>query len=163
MDDGFEDFYRSNVGRVQATLVLGGLSAADAADVAAEAFLRAWERWDRVANLERPLAWVVTVAFNLQRRRFRRFSREAIVPTGDVATAPAVDVLRDLDLVGALRALAPRQRAAICLRYLYDLSETEVAEALGVKTGTASATLSQARCRLAELLRSANSTTDSHY
>lgn len=153
MDDDFEDFYRSNVGKVQATLVLCGLSDADAADVSAEAFVRAWERWDRVAAFERPLAWVVTVAFNLHRRKFKRLGRESIMATEDLSTTPTVDVVRDLDLAVALHALAPRQRAAICLRYLYDLSEHEVAEALGVRTGTASATLTQARRRLAAHLR----------
>ena len=152
MDDGFEDFYRSNVGKVQATLTLCGLSKADAGDVAAEAFIRAWERWDRVKGLERPLAWVVTVAFNMQRRSRKRLRREAVVPTRDLEPIPVTDVLRDLDLVEALGVLTPRQRTAICLRYLLDLPEREVAEALGVKIGTASATLTQARRRLARIL-----------
>ena len=51
----------------------------------------------------------------------------------------------DLDLWTALDALSFRQRKAIVLRYVEDLSQAEVAYELGIAPGTAAATLSQAR------------------
>ena len=51
-----------------------------------------------------------------------------------------------------VKSLPRRQREAIALRYLLDLPEVGVAEAMGVAVGTASATLASARARLAVLL-----------
>lgn len=53
----------------------------------------------------------------------------------------------------AVRRLPRRQREAIALRYVLDLSEGEVAAVMGVATGTASATLVTARRALAAALK----------
>jgi RNA polymerase sigma factor (sigma-70 family) len=51
-------------------------------------------------------------------------------------------------LLGALRALTPQQRAVVVLRYFDDRSEIEVAELLGVSTGTVKSTASRAMAQL---------------
>ena len=51
-------------------------------------------------------------------------------------------------LQNRLAQLAPRQRAAVVLRYLADLSVSEVAGAMGCSLGTAKATIHQALNRL---------------
>ena len=52
----------------------------------------------------------------------------------------------------AVRALSPRQRTAVALRYVLDLPEPEVARIMGVSRGSASATLVAARRTLVSLL-----------
>lgn len=56
------------------------------------------------------------------------------------------------ELWAAVAGLPDRQREAIALRYVSGLTEAEVAAAMGVREGSASATLSKARRRLAEVL-----------
>lgn len=158
MPSSFGDFYDANVRRTQAILVMHGQSPQDAADTAADAFVRAWERWDRVRSMERPDAWVITVAFNLVRRGSKRRNAERPTNPCDVPVAPTTDLLPDLDLDRALLELTDRQREAILLRYSAGMSEKECAHAMGVRVGTASATLVQARSRLAALLLSVDPT-----
>jgi RNA polymerase sigma factor (sigma-70 family) len=52
----------------------------------------------------------------------------------------------------AVRSLPVRQREAIALRYLLDMSEAAVADAMGIAVGTASATLATARAALSRQL-----------
>jgi RNA polymerase sigma factor (sigma-70 family) len=61
-------------------------------------------------------------------------------------------VYRDLDLERAISTLPPRQQLAVQLRYAADLTQAEVATAMGVAPGTASALLSQAREALRQIL-----------
>ena len=51
-------------------------------------------------------------------------------------------------LAAALAQLPPRQRLALALRYVHDLSDAEIAAALGCRVGTAHALLSRARAAL---------------
>jgi RNA polymerase sigma-70 factor (ECF subfamily) len=152
MSDAFAAFYRASVRRTAGTLVLTGSTPADGADVAADAFVRAWERGERVGRMDRPDLWVLAVAMNLRRRRVRRAGREVLrasVGAGDVA--PSVDD-RDLTLLAAVAGLPPRQRVAVVLRYFADLTEPQCAEVLGVKVGTVAASLTQARRALGRVL-----------
>jgi RNA polymerase sigma factor (sigma-70 family) len=78
--------------------------------------------------------------------------RESRRPTGARANAKttelADDVVGALDLEAALSRLAPRQRAAVVLRYLADLTVPEVAKAMGCADGTVKSTLHSALERL---------------
>lgn len=65
----------------------------------------------------------------------------------------------DIDLWRAVAALPTRQREAVALRYVADLREAEVAAAMGVSVGAASASLAAARSRLAESLTEAEEPT----
>jgi RNA polymerase sigma-70 factor (ECF subfamily) len=124
-----------------------------AQEVTAEAFARAWADWDRVSAMTSPGGWVYRVAVNLMQSRLRRaqlerrLARRAPTP----ATSPPPG-LPDEALWGAVRALAPRARIAIALRYVADLPEADVAIAMGVSRGTVASTLSTARHRLAQAL-----------
>lgn len=123
-----------------------------AADCVAEAFSRAYERWDRIAPGPNPTGWVYRVAMNVVRRQLRRRAVEArllrrVVPA---TVTPPADVTPEL--WAEVAALPQRQREAVALRYVADLSEAEVAQVLGVAVGTASSTLTAARRRLADRL-----------
>lgn len=122
-----------------------------AQDLCDEAFTRALADWARVGQMRSPGGWVYTVAVNLLRRRQRRkqlelrfLRRQQPEPSSPVEAHP--------ELWAAVAGLPDRQREAIALRYLSGLTEEEVAAAMGVSEGSASATLSKARRRLAEVL-----------
>jgi RNA polymerase sigma-70 factor (ECF subfamily) len=62
----------------------------------------------------------------------------------------------DAALWDAVRALPPRARTAVALRYVADLPEAEIADVMGVARGTVAATLSSARRQLAGALGDRN-------
>lgn len=121
-----------------------------AEDIAAEAFARAFARWDKVGALPYREAWVMRVAANLAIDLTRR-RRLPPVPA-PVAADPADQVALRLSLAEALGHLPRSQRDAIVLRYLADLSEEDVARALGVRPGTVKSHLHRARQTLARRL-----------
>jgi len=131
MDVGFVDRFDGlyAVGYRAGYAVLG--RRADAEDCAQEAMARALARWDRVH--EYAPAWVARVATNLALDRVRRLNRR-LDPVVGVVDDPVA--IRRHDLVTALRALPKRQREAVVLRYLVDLSEAQTALAMGCATGT---------------------------
>ncbi len=89
----------------------------------------------------------MTVAVNEGRRRWRRRRREAerFADTARNAAVMAELDEPDLDLWRAVADLPLRSREAIVLRYVADLTEAGVAEAMGVGVGSASALLHKAR------------------
>ena len=109
--------------------------------------MRAYERWRRVRVMERPQAWVFRVAFN-HRKPDRRAVNARPVPTALVAAGgTVVDEADRLDVRDALARLPERQRTAVVLRYYADLPLADIAEVMGVATGTVKSTL-HSRARL---------------
>jgi RNA polymerase sigma-70 factor (sigma-E family) len=104
----------------------------DAEDVAQETLARTSIRWSKLH--ERPEGWVSRVASNLAIDRYRRRRRRPELPTGPVGVVDERLGERG-DLVAALRKLPRRQRQVVVLRYLADLSEADVAIALGCSVG----------------------------
>jgi RNA polymerase sigma-70 factor (ECF subfamily) len=123
-----------------------------AADAVQEAFFAASRRWNRVARLEDPAAWVRRVALNrlLNERRdtLRRTEILAsVAPSGRDESGEA-----RLDLRRAVERLPERMRLAVCLHYLADLSVSDVAELMDVSVGTVKSNLHDARAKLREQL-----------
>jgi RNA polymerase sigma-70 factor (ECF subfamily) len=149
----FSTWYaRERDGVVRSLLVIGG-DPDGARDAVAEAFSRAYERWPRVAAMGSPTGWVYRVALNEIRRRERRRRIEARLlqrRADPRPTAPPPEV--DPELWDAVAALPRREREVVVLRYVADLREREVAEALGISEGAASTALVTARRRLARRL-----------
>lgn len=106
---------------------------AEAEDVAQEALARALLHWNRVRDHAEP--WVLRVAANLAYGWWRKNGRlTSLVEQPSLATAgPSAE---RIDLVRALRQLSTRQREVVLLRYVADLSEADVAAALGCRPGT---------------------------
>jgi RNA polymerase sigma-70 factor, ECF subfamily len=145
---GFEAFFAAHADSVvrALTAALGDRSRAE--DVAQEAFAAAYRKWARVSLMERPVAWVFVVAMNRARRDLRRESASPALPVVDLMRDPADPATARLTVLNGLARLAPRQRAAIVLRYLADLQIAEVASAMGCSVGTAKATLHAALANL---------------
>jgi RNA polymerase sigma factor (sigma-70 family) len=144
---GFVAFYRAHHPRLVASLLLTTGDAEVATDAVDEAFVRALARWDRVSAMTSPAGWTYRVALNVARRQFRRrqLERTLLARRRPGAEAPpGLDHAREL-----VADLPPRQRTAMVLRYVADLTEPEIAQAMGIRRSTVSATLAAARARLA--------------
>jgi RNA polymerase sigma-70 factor (ECF subfamily) len=150
-DAGFEEWYREAWPKLTGSLVVILGDREVAADVAAEAAVRVLERWER-GSIEHPTAWAHQVALNLARRRARREALEVRM-LRHTRVEEAVDPpATPSEVWVALRLLPSRQRAAIALRYLGDLTQAEIAQAMGIAPGTVAATLHAARQRLVAML-----------
>ena len=128
--------------------------AAAAEDIAQEAFLAAVRALDRFDG-RRPFSpWINRIVVNraIDFARARALRREVGAELADRAEAPEhVPGISD-DLLGALAALAPEQRAVVVLRYLLDWTPGEIARALGIPRGTVNSRLRRALDRLAGAL-----------
>ncbi len=114
-----------------AARMLGDL--AEAEDVTQEAMLRLWRMApDWQAGAAQPSTWVFRVASNLctDRLRRRRPMQEALPDLPDPAAGADAGLMaqaRARALEAALQELPERQRQAVILRHLEDLSNPEIA------------------------------------
>lgn len=143
----FEPWFRREYPHVLGSLMLAIGNRDVAEDATAEAFAKAYEKWDRVGVMASPGAWIYTVALNAARRKFKRRAMERLLlrrlyPRNEV---PAETGFELWDLV---RTLPPRERTAIVLRYVGDLPEADIAKAMGISAGGVSKTLNVARSHL---------------
>jgi RNA polymerase sigma-70 factor (ECF subfamily) len=145
----FEDWYRGAHPRLVAALTVVAADVDLARDATDEAMVRALERWDRVELMASPIGWTYRVGVNLLHRRSRRAAIERRLLGRSQPVAPPE---LHPEVWDAVRSLPVRQREAIALRYLLDMSEAAVADAMGIAVGTASATLATARAALSRQL-----------
>ena len=142
-----DGLYRDQYGAMVrlAHLITGSNEVAE--DVVQEAFVRLHRNWDRA---EKPAAYLRTVVVNRcrtwQRRRVLERHHEAAAEPG-TALPPEVD-----ETLAALGRLAPRRRAALVLRFYADLSEADIAEALGCRPGTVKSLISRGLAELKETI-----------
>lgn len=148
----FSRFYDEQHARVYGSMLALCGDRELAADVTADAFAKALASWRRVAPMERPGGWVYKVALNMLRRRFRRSARERELHAATRLATDGVEAPPDvtgMDVWGHVRDLPDRQRHAVVLRYVADLTEPEIAGILGVSRGTVASNLADARRALA--------------
>jgi len=148
----FSQWYASEFPRVLATVafVVGDVGLGE--EATAEAFAKALLHWPKVSAMGHPTAWVRTTALNEVRSRLRRLRLERRYRARLVETHAPPPAEPDPQLWAAVARLAPRAREAVALRYVADLTEPEVAAAMGISRGAAAATLHRARRQLADLL-----------
>ena len=151
----FGVWYELEASEVAKTLgiALGDRTLAE--EATAEAFARAFSRWEQVRVMSSPVGWVYQVALNEARRGFRRrrLEERASRRRGPDPYVPGPSDPAPTDAVReALAGLPARARTAVALRYFADLPEAEVAALMGVARGTVAATLHSARRQLAAAL-----------
>jgi RNA polymerase sigma factor (sigma-70 family) len=128
----FERFYEQH--RVEVLRLLRRRLGADRADDAfQETFLRALNAYRRLEHGEHLRAWVLTIAQNVALDALRR-SRPTteLVDAGVEDGRPAYE-----DLAELTDGLPPKERAAVVLRYGYDLTYDQIAAALGSSSDAA--------------------------
>ena len=131
----------------------------DAEEAAQEGFVKAYYALDRFRAGAPFRPWLLRIVANEAINRRKAAGRRPTVdlsvapdpPSDDTALSPEGAVLaaerRDL-VVGALRRVRDEDRLVIAYRYFLDLSEAEMADALGVARGTVKSRLSRALSRL---------------
>lgn len=164
---GDVDAYQELVERYQgiafrtAYVIVG--SAADAEDVAQEAFVKAYYAMSRFRAGAAFRPWLLTIVANEARNRRRSAGRrEALTlrlsqgrPSGDAAPSPEVSAIRGERaalLLDAVNKLPDADRQVIACRFFLGLSEAETAATLKVARGTVKSRLSRALDRLREVL-----------
>ncbi|MEY9859473.1 DNA-directed RNA polymerase specialized sigma24 family protein [Catenulispora sp. GAS73] len=116
-----------------------------AEDLVQGALERAYRHWDRVAGMEAPEAYVRRILANLAADHHRLQNR---------GSRPVPGRGRPRRVMRVLSQLPPRMRAVLVLRYYDDLSEAQIAEALGVSVGTVKSQAARALARLREAMAS---------
>ena len=123
-----------------AVLLLADRAVAE--ELVQDAYVRLHQHWSRLRDPDRALGYlrtsVVNAARSAQRHRGvadRYLARWRPPPDEPSAEAGALGVLDHESVIAALRALPARQREALVLRYYLDLSESEIADAMGISRG----------------------------
>jgi RNA polymerase sigma-70 factor (ECF subfamily) len=152
--EDFDRLYEETYPRLFGTLVTLLRDRAAAEDCVQEAYLRAfraWARWRPDAPAE---AWLHRIAINVavSHRRKERLRAAAAIFRRPVLDENGPPELTDPDLLAELRALPPKQAAALVLRYVHGYSNREIAHSLGVPERTIASRLAAARSKLQERL-----------
>ncbi|MEU7001568.1 SigE family RNA polymerase sigma factor [Nonomuraea sp. NPDC046570] len=122
----------------------------DAEDLLQSALAKTYLAWDHIQDRTALDGYVRRAMVNLnisqwRRRRLEEYPAEELPePPVEGAGSGELDELLD----AALARLPDRMRAAIILRYYDDLSEPEIARALGISLGTVKSTVSRAMAKL---------------
>jgi len=149
----FDGFFTEQRPRLFAALCLTTGDRQEAEELTQDAFVRVLERWAAVSSMEDPSGYLFVTAMNLFRKRLRRAKLAAWLPVGHPSTDTAFNTIDDRDLlVRALRALTPRQRAAVVLTSLLDVPTSEAAKALAIEESTVRALTTQARAQLRQTI-----------
>ena len=148
------------LGLVRLAVLLVG-DRASAEDVVQDAFLGLYRRWDQLPDTSAPLAYLRVSVLNGCRTVLRGRSRSlrasataaAEPPPAESAEARALLSEEQRTVALALRRLPVRQREALVLRYYLDLSEQEIAAAMGISRGTVKSATSRALAAIGQLLK----------
>lgn len=151
IDADFREFVRSR-GRAllrSAYLLTGNL--ADAEDLVQAALAKTFQAWNRIEDRKALDGYVRRAIVNTHISWWRR-RRLDEYPTDEIPDQAAADMSGNSELHDTLQRaidrLPHRMRAAVVLRYFEDMTEAEVADALGVSQGTVKSTVSRAVAKL---------------
>ncbi len=145
----FEAFFAAERSRLLGALIVMTDNRAEAEEILQDAFLKVWERWERVASMEEPVGFLYRTAMNLFRKRLRRAAvavRKAahLLPRGD----DLAEVETRDEAVRLLERLTPRERAAIVVTAYLGYSSEEAGELLGIRATTVRVLTNRARATL---------------
>jgi RNA polymerase sigma-70 factor, ECF subfamily len=136
---------------------------ADAEDVAQEALLRAYRRFDRLRDRNRFRAWLIRIAFRLALDRLRSgkrrelrdtlWSQPELQPRAETAEDLAASHEFQVHLENALAELPEKLRLVLLLAAMEGHTIEEIASMLGIPAGTVKSRIFSARKQLAEKLR----------
>ena len=133
----FEEFFELEHARLFGALSVMTGDRFEAEEVMQDAFLKVWERWDRVSAMDQPVGFLYRTAMNLYRKRLRR---AGVAMRKAVNLAPQDDALAAVETrdeaVRLLRTLTPREREAIVLTAYLGYSTEEAGKLLGIKANT---------------------------
>jgi RNA polymerase sigma-70 factor (ECF subfamily) len=132
----------------------------EAEDAAQETFLKAYRGLSRYDMDKKFINWVLTIASNhcidrLRRRRLKLVSLDEMVPGSlptEKTSGPESTLVEQEDreaIQGLLKELSPQDRAAVVLKYWYEMSYEEIAETLSLTISAVKSRLHRARREMA--------------
>ena len=142
----FEQFFEATHRRLFGALCLVTNDRHEAEEIMQEAYMKVWERWERVAAMDEPTGFLFRTGMNLFRSRYRRALvsiRRAGSPPPDIDELAVVED-RD-EVVRALSKLTPAQRAAVVMTSMFGFSAEEAARMLGTRPSTVRAHAARGR------------------
>jgi RNA polymerase sigma-70 factor (ECF subfamily) len=150
----FDEFYAGAAPRLTRQLFLLTGDLGEAEDITHEAFARAWLRWTTVRTYDSPEAWVRTVARRLAVSRWRKIRTQAAawVHHHDQQRPVPEPAPEHVALVAALRELPEKQRVAVVLHYIGDLTIEQVSAETGSSVSAVKQRLARGRKALAALM-----------
>ena len=148
----FDAFYRY-------AYVLAG-NTAQAEDIAAEVFLRAWRKRTSYRGEARILSWLLSITHNCAATMLRRGAREmpdseTVEANAGVSPAPEAEAVAAVDgerMQALIQTLTPEQQQVIVLRFFEDWSHAQIGAALGRNEGAVRALQHRALRRLRKLI-----------
>src|SRR2546425_6977285 len=160
-DRAFERLYRRHVGDVYRYALAVMRNQPDAEDVTQTTFLNAYRAFERGERPEKPQNWLIAIAHNVCRQRFRQSARRPteVAYDDDIGDRlvgveeeerPSVE-----DIQRALGHLAFNQRAALVMRELEGRSYAEIAAILELSPSAVETLIFRARRALREQLETA--------
>ncbi len=149
----YDNHYRALV-RLAALLVR---DVSTAEEVVQDSFVAMHSGWRRLRDSEKALSYLRQSVVNRSRSVLRHrvvVDRNAPKPPPDMPSAEqgAIALLERSAVVSALRTLPPRQREALVLRYYGDLSEAQIAAAMGISKGAVKSHTARAMTALRSVL-----------
>jgi len=154
-----EELFARHHGEIYAYLIRMVRDPELAADLTQDAFVKAYRAYDTLEKSENARAWLYQIAHRVALDHIRRQKIVRFMPwTGESrGAAPSaehlvMDARLSGDLQRALQRIPERQRAALLLAELHDLTGLELAAALGVSHVAARALLTRARESLRQAL-----------
>lgn len=158
-DTAVEQLYVAHWDRLVRLSVLLVRDQGAAEEIVQDAFVAVHQRWDRLTDHDRALAYLRQAVVNRSRSALRHrgvvqryLARQSAPPPAAGADVSVLgDSRRDL-VLAALRQLPRRQREVLALRYYLDLSESEIAETLGISRGAVKSHASRGSAALRPIL-----------
>jgi RNA polymerase sigma-70 factor, ECF subfamily len=145
----FEEFFRAEYpGLVRAFYVLTA-DQAEAEELAQEAMVRAYERWDRVGTMESPAGYLYRTGVNLNRHRLRHLAvraRRLLAMTRDAPSEQVPGVRREI--AEAIASLSGGQREAFMLVEWLGLNAEEAGRVLGIAPASVRSRVHRAKAAL---------------
>ena len=160
-DEALEELYAAHWRQLVRLAVLLVRDVGTAEEVAQDAFVAMHGRWGRLRDNDKALAYLRQAVVNRSRSVLRhrgvvdrhlRASAGLAPEAAPSSDAHALDADRRVAVLDALGQLPDRQREVLVLRHYLDLSEAEIAEALGIARGSVKSHASRGAAALRELL-----------
>jgi RNA polymerase sigma-70 factor (sigma-E family) len=158
-DTALEQLYAAHWRQLVRLSVLLVRDVATAEEVVQDAFVAVHARWPKLRDHDKALAYLRATVVNRSRSALRHrgvvtrhAAREAVPNHAPGADQSALASDRRGAVLDAMRELPDRQREVLALRYYLDLSEAEIAEALGISRGAVKSHASRGSATLRTLL-----------
>lgn len=147
----FESFFAEHRAGLFGALWVVTRDRHEAEELTQDAFLKIWERWDRVREIQDPAGYLYRTGMNLFRNRRRR---ALLAVKRAVHLVPPDETFRAVEerdaVVRALGGLTPSQRSALVMTDLLQMTSEEAGRAMGVRASTVRVLAARARAALRE-------------